>query len=36
MGTGHWWCLGLLAGLSLIVILYCLTLPAKPFDYVGF
>lgn len=29
-------CLGLLVGLGFILILYCLTLPAKPFVYVGF
>jgi hypothetical protein len=29
-------CLGLLAGFGLILIFYCLTLPAKPFVYVGF
>jgi hypothetical protein len=28
--------LGLLTGLGIIVILYCLTLPAQPFVYVGF
>lgn len=28
--------LGLLVGAGLILILYCLTLPAKPFVYVGF
>jgi hypothetical protein len=28
--------LGLLAGAGLLVILYCLSLPAKPFVYVGF
>ncbi len=28
--------LGLLVGLGFILILYCLTLPAKPFVYVGF
>lgn len=28
--------LGLLVGLGCILILYCLTLPAKPFVYVGF
>lgn len=33
---GWKFCLGLLAGLGLILILYCLTLPAKPFVYVGF
>lgn len=29
-------CLGLLVGLGLILIFYCLTLPAQPFVYVGF
>lgn len=28
--------LGLCVGLGLILIFYCLTLPAKPFVYVGF
>ena len=28
--------LGLLTGLIALLILYCLTLPAKPFVYVGF
>jgi len=28
--------LGMLAGLGVILILYCLMLPAKPFIYVGF
>lgn len=28
--------LGLLCGLGLVLILYCLSLPAKPFVYVGF
>ena len=29
-------CYGLFAGLGLVIILYCLTMPAKPFIYVGF
>jgi len=29
-------CLGFLAGLGLILVFYCLSLPAKPFVYVGF
>jgi len=28
--------LGLLVGTGFILIFYCLTLPAKPFVYVGF
>ncbi len=28
--------LGLLCGLGFVLILYCLSLPAKPFVYVGF
>ena len=27
---------GLLAGLGVALVLYCLTMPAKPFIYVGF
>jgi hypothetical protein len=28
--------LGMTVGIGLVVILYCLTIPAKPFVYVGF
>ena len=27
---------GLLAGFGVVLVLYCLTMPAKPFIYVGF
>ena len=29
-------CLGLLAGFGCLLVVYCLTLPAIPFVYVGF